>query len=34
MRKFYLTLLLMLATGIDMVAENWMGRLPDHLYVA
>ena len=34
MRRFYLTLLLMLATGIDMVAENWMGRLPDHLYVA
>lgn len=34
MRKFYLTLLLMLAAGIDVVAENWMGRLPDHLYVA
>lgn len=34
MRKFYLTLLLMLAAGINAMAENWMSRLPDQLYVA
>lgn len=33
-KKLYFTLLLALATGLTAQADNWMGRLPDNLYVA
>ncbi|MCD8319056.1 MAG: hypothetical protein LUC45_09625 [Paraprevotella sp.] len=33
MRNFYLTFLMMLVAGVRAVADDWMARLPDRLYV-
>ena len=34
MKNVYATLLLALGFSVSAAADNWMSRLPDHLYVA